>query len=172
MKSHFWTFTLLIGGLLLAPAAMAQQFGMDDAYNQGLTQAQSAAAAANSTADTGDGANTTAESAWQDMSYIQGQQAAVQVPGSLQAPLQSSPFGTVSTYMGNTGQFLKGSSGPLGASLPKTQTGLNAINGGYFGPACTFTGAGGFGGFGFSRIYPLLPPTSTSLDVQLNNCSQ
>lgn len=171
MKSYHLTLTLLIGGLLLSPAAIAQQLGMDEEYNQGLYN-QAQAESSNSTAVTGTTSYTTQDNAWQDMGYIQGQQQAQQqswaTQGTLQAPLQPGPLGTVSTFRGNTAQFIRGASFALGRSLPRSHTGLNALNGGYFGAACGEAGAGGFfGAGGGSRIYPGLPPTSTSI-VDLN----
>jgi hypothetical protein len=150
------------------------QVGMDTGYNtqinsQAQAQAQ-AQAAANSQgfAATGGPANTTAPNAWQDVQYVQNQQY---MPGTLQAPLQTGPFGTASTYVGNSGQFLRGQSAALGKALPQTQLGLNAINGGYFGLAAPADYSGGFSGGmpSFTSPYPILPPTSTSIDVELNN---
>lgn len=166
MKTFCLTLSLLFGTLLLAPSAMAQQFGMDQQYNSSLNQSAQPMPASGGA--TGTQAYTTAGSAWSDFGYVEGQQSGVHIPGTLQAPLQALPQGMASTYVGNTGQFIQGVSSALGKSLPITQTGLNAINGGYTGQACDFTGSGGFPGGGSSRIYPSLPPTSTSLDVDLN----
>jgi hypothetical protein len=188
MKSYSLALSLLISLLLMPPAVRAQEFDMGNydfhqqgapttptsqsdpyGYNQGDSQGE----AANSKAATGTQAYTTAPSAWSDMSYIQGQQQATQVPGSLQAPLESTPFGTASTYLGNTGQFLKGASSALGASLPIVELGLNAVNGGYVRNACGKWGSGGFSGSGGgSSVYGMLPPTSTStvnLNTTINN---
>ena len=168
MMSNRWTLTLLIGGLLLTPAALAQEFGMDQQFNQSLSNQAMQAQAESSKAATGTQAFTTSDSAWADMAYIQGQKKAAYIPGILRAPTQQTQFGTVSTYKGNSAQFLKGASSALGASLPICQTGLNAVNGGYLGRACGQAGSGGFSGSGGgSRIYPFLPPTSTST-VDLN----
>jgi len=156
------------------------QVGMDTGYNSQIgsqsqtsaaaSSSQSQAAAASSSqgfAATGGPANTTQPNAWQDTTYVQNQQS---MAGTLQAPLQTTQFGTASTYVGNTGQFLKGTSAPLGKSLPQTQLGLNAINGGYTGLAAPADYSGGFTGGAPSPTspYPYLLPTATSIDVELN----
>lgn len=165
MKSIGLTLSLVIGGLLLAPAAMAQQFGMDQQYNQGInSQMQQNSTAVNSTANTGSAGNTTQQNAWQDIGYVQRQYAPM---GNIQAPIQSSPFGSISTFKGTTGGWLKGSM-MSGQNLPIVQQGLQAISGGYTGQACGQAGSGGFSGSGGGSIlYPALPPTSTST-VDLN----
>lgn len=161
MKRFCLTLTSL---LVLSPAAMAQQFGMDQSYNEHMYQ-QMQGPAFNSTADAKTFAYQTQESAWSDMDYVSNQYS--RHPGQVLAPIQNSPFGAVSTFKQNQGQWLRG--GMInGAQLPTTRTGLNAINGGFDGNACGLHGSGGFrGSGGGSKLYPNLPPTSTST-VQLD----
>lgn len=163
MKPICLTLTILIGGFLLAPSAQAQQFGMDQNYNQHMYQ-QMMGPAANSTADANTYANQTQESAWQDMDYVRGQYAPI---GNYQAPIQRSQFGAISTFKGNVGQFLQGAM-QSGQQLPIVRTGSMAVLGGYTGNAAGKHSSGGFsGGGGGSLLYPALPPTSTT-PVQLD----
>jgi hypothetical protein len=171
MKTFCLTLSLLIGGLLLSPAAMAQQYGMDDSYNQGLND-QAQGSATQSGGSQGAQSYTTFENGWQDQAYVQGQQQAAYIPGILRANPQVTQFGTNSGFVGNTGQFLKGASTMLGKALPQTHMNLNALTGGYNGYACGEAGSGGFYGLGnvpSTSMYRgfALPPTSTST-VDLN----
>ncbi|MBX9687483.1 MAG: hypothetical protein K2X27_12320 [Candidatus Obscuribacterales bacterium] len=154
MKSIRLTLSLVIGGLLLAPQAMAQQFGMDDQYQQYMQyQAQ------NSTADTGEGPHNNGTTT-QDAQYLTKQEAPW---GNASAPLIKTQGGTISTFKGNIGN--KFVNAPL---LPTAQQGLMSVLGGYTGNACGKAGSGGFSGSGGgSFLYPLLPATSTST-VDLN----
>lgn len=163
------TFSLLICGMLFSPSAFAQQFGMDTDYQTQMHQQQQAQGPAfNSVADRGSEGYHTDASAWQDIGYVLNQYAPL---GNVQAPIQNSQFGAISTFKGNQGQFLKGQMNTSGQSLPLTRTGLNAINGGYTNDACNIWGSGGFPGGNYSgggsKVYPSLPDTSTST-VDLN----
>lgn len=138
---------LLACGLVFAPQARCQgYFGMDQDYQRRLQEGQQnyIDSATYSTAATGAQSNDTSVNAWQDMAYVQGQQQARYIPGTLRAPLQSTPYGTASTYEGNQGQFIKGTSRALGKSLPVTSMDLQAQKGGYTGQACAYDGPGGF----------------------------
>lgn len=145
---------MLIAGLTFSQAAFANDgFGMDEGYNQSL-QIQQQGAAYNSTADGDTEANGTSASAWQDMSYVQNQYAPL---GNVQAPIYGSANGAVSTFKGTSGQKINQ------ANLPKGQTGLMAVAGGYTRFACSSMGNGGFkANLAGSRVYNYLPPTSTS----------
>lgn len=158
MKSFGLTLSVVISGLLIAPAALAQQFGMDQQFDQHLMQ-QAQGPAANSTAAANTQAYTTQENAWQDIGYVYNQYAPL---GNVQAPIQNSPFGAISTFKGTSGNWLQGSM-MSGQSLPIVETGLQALSGGFTRPACGRHGSGGFSGSGGGSIlYPALPPTSTS----------
>lgn len=142
--------SLVIGGLLLSPAAMAQQFGMDQGYQQSL--------ATNSTADTGEGPHNNGTTT-QDNQYIESQVAPW---GNTQAPIVKTQSGTFSTFQGMVGNMINA------PKLPNCRSGSMALMGGYFGAACGQAGSGGFSGVGGgSKLYPGLPPTSTST-VDLN----
>ncbi len=157
MKLFSLSLSLVIGGLILTPAAFAQQFGMDQDYHQ---QMQAQGPAFNSTANKGTQAYTTDTSAWQDMTYVENQYAPLH---NIQAPIQNSPVGAISTFKGNQGQFLQGKM-ISGQSLPETRNDLQAVQGGYVNDACGLWGSGGFRGFKPSD-HPygkMLPPTSTS----------
>ncbi len=143
---------------IMAPQAVAQSFGMDEEYQQEVYNSMQGAAQ-NSSANTGNYANQTSDSAWQDMSYVQNQYAPL---GNIQAPIQNSPYGAVSTFKGSSGDWQKGKM-KSGQQLPRARTGIQAIRGGYIGPAAGWGGTSGFYNIGGgSRVYPLLPPTSTS----------
>jgi len=107
----------------------------------------------------------TTTNAWQDKVYYQAQEKAPVIPGILRAPEQKiysrdhKVMGTATCYKGNTAQWLKGTSAPLGKTLPTTQTGLLALSG-QAGAAGAFAGTA-------SRGYSL-PQTATALDVELN----
>lgn len=157
MKPLRLTLSLLAATMFFLPQAQAQQFGMDESYLHRLQQMQGPAA--NSKADANTFAYQTQDSAWSDMDYVSGQYAPI---GNFQAPIQRSQFGAVSTFKGNTNQFLQGSM-QSGQSLPITRTGSMAILGGYTNNACGLHSTGGFsGGGGGSQLYPALPPTSTT----------
>jgi hypothetical protein len=162
MKSIGLLLSLAISSAFVSPA-MAQQFGMDQQYNAGMNQAAQGPAN-NSKADTGNFGYTTQDNAWQDMGYVQNQYAPM---GNFQAPIMRTNQGSISTFKGTMGNFLKGSM-MSGQSLPVVQQGLQALSGGYTGPACGQAGTGGFwNAGGGSVLYPALPPTSTST-VDLN----
>lgn len=149
---------------MLAPAVMAQQFGMDEQYQQNIQSNNMQGYAQNSTADGNTQAYDTDESAWQDMDYVQNQYAPL---GNNQAPIQNSQYGAISTYKGTSGDWRKGKM-QSGQQLPRTQAGLQAMRGGYTRPAAGWAGTNGFYNIGGgSRKYPLLPPTATS-SVLLN----
>ena len=137
--------------------AMAQQFGMDEQYN-GYVDNSMQGVAQNSTADGNTQAYHTDESGWQDMQYVQNQYAPL---GNVQAPIQSTANGAVSTYKGTKGSWKKGAM-PSGQQLPRTRAGLQAMGSAY-SPAAMWGGTSGFYNIGGgSRKYPLLPPTATS----------
>jgi len=172
MKPSHLLLSLAFSGFLCAPAAFSDpQFGMDQDYQQQVQeqhmqhmQQQAQGPAFNSSAAGNTQAYHTTDSAWSDMGYVGNQYAPL---GNVQAPIMNSGLGAISTFAGNNGQYLKGSM-LSGQSLPKTQMGLNAINGGYFNDAAGRWGSGGFYGWGGgSKKYPLLPPTSTT-PVQLD----
>lgn len=162
MKSIGLLLSLAISTAFVSPA-MAQQFGMDQNYNAGVNQAMQGQAA-NSKADTGNYGYQTQDNAWQDMGYVQNQYAPM---GNFQAPIMRTNQGSISTFRGNQGGFLRGAM-MSGQSLPVVQQGLQALSGGYTGPACGIAGSGGFHGAGGGSFqYPALPPTSTTT-VDLN----
>lgn len=144
--------------IMIEPPAMAQEFGMDQQYNQYIYDSMQGPAL-NSTADGNTQAYNTQDSAWQDMAYVQGQYAPI---GNIQAPIRKSSSGSVSTYKGTKGDWHRGHM-KSGQHLPSVQTGLNSFWGGYTRPACMFGGTNGFYNVGGGSMqYPALPPTSTS----------